>query len=84
MTAVEFRCPVTPRRLFAQLHAGSVTVDRGDNTLVMACDDCRTALRRMGESDVIRVLHKFNLLGECIETIKQRSIPISRRPDAIL
>jgi hypothetical protein len=69
MTAeVEMRCPVTPRRLFGKIRSGEATIDRSTNTIQFACDDCRTVQRRMGEQDVARVLHEFDMMGRCVDT----------------
>jgi hypothetical protein len=66
MTAVDLRCPVTPRRLFAQVQCGQAFVDE-ENTITVACPDCRTAMRRMGRECRL-VLHQFNMLGVCLHT----------------
>lgn len=63
---VDLRCPVTPRRLFARLSAGDAQIVPG-NLIEVACDDCRKALRAMGQHPGL-VLHQFNLLGECVST----------------
>jgi hypothetical protein len=76
MTAVadgrrtELRCPAGPHRLFA------MTIQRGerltfvqpDNLIEFSCYDCRRTMRGEGR-DVKRVLHRFNILGELIETV---------------
>jgi hypothetical protein len=71
VTEVDVRCPVTPRRLFAKLQLGEAEVDRSDNTLTVACLDCRTARRRMGQPCTL-VLHRFNMLGACLGTEVRR------------
>lgn len=59
---VEVACDVGPRRLFAKLRlAGERPVVTDDNLMEFSCDNCR---RREGEP----VLHRYNLLGELVET----------------
>lgn len=65
---IDLRCPITPRRLFARVRAGDASIDRATNLIEVACDDCKKAGRRLGH-DVGLVLHRFDLLGECIETV---------------
>jgi len=38
----------------------------------LACDDCKRLYRRQGMT-VKRVLHRFNVLGECTETVIVRA-----------
>jgi hypothetical protein len=71
VTEVDVRCPVTPRRLFGRLQLGEVSVDPSDNTLTVACVDCRTSLRRCGEPATL-VLHRYNMLGVCLSTEVRR------------
>lgn len=63
---VDLRCPVTPRRLFARVLAGDTHVT-SDNLIEFACSDCRNANRKMGQPCVL-VLHRFNLLGQIVDT----------------
>jgi hypothetical protein len=37
------------------------------NLMEFACDDCKKQLRRSGDN-VFRVLHRYNFLGELVET----------------
>lgn len=70
LTEVELRCPVGPRRLFARM------IQRGerpsyihpDNLIEFSCYDCRRSYQREGRA-VRRVLHRYNLAGELIETL---------------
>lgn len=39
-----------------------------DNLIELSCDGCRARRRREGRR-VARVLHRFNILGELIETL---------------
>lgn len=66
VAGVDLRCPVDSRRLFARVKFGDVTIVEG-NLIEIAYNDCRASLRKMGE-DVRLVLHRFNVLGECVET----------------
>jgi hypothetical protein len=68
MTRVEIRCPVGPQRLFAKLMAegGKPKIVDG-NLIEFSCPDCKRDLRRDGQV-VDRVLHRYNLAGEHIET----------------
>lgn len=68
-TQTQIRCPVGPRRLLA------IVVSEGEkpkitdgNLIEFACSDCCRSLRREGQ-DVARVLHRFNILGEEVETV---------------
>ena len=61
---IDCRCPVNPRRLFARV-TGGVVVD--GNLIEVACADCRASLKAMGQTPAL-VLHRYNALGECIET----------------
>lgn len=68
MQTVEIRCPEDPRRLLSKLllSGGKPTVVEG-NLIEFACDNCKKALRSSGQS-VVRVLHRYNLAGELVET----------------
>jgi hypothetical protein len=66
----DFRCPVYPHRLLAKTVAPEDAPKVvPDNLIEFACYDCARALRDEG-NPVRRVLHRFNLLGECVETIE--------------
>ena len=69
MTAdVEFRCVAYPSVLFGRLRLGEEGVRIVEGNLVeFACRSCRREACRAGSS-VALVLHRFNLLGELIET----------------
>lgn len=65
---IDIRCPEDPRHLFLKLKShGEATPVVDGNLLELACYECRKTLRRQGE-DVIYVFHRFNLVGELIET----------------
>ena len=37
------------------------------NLVELACDDCKKTLRRQGQT-LVRVLHRFDLAGDLVET----------------
>lgn len=71
MQTVEIRCPVGPRRLLSKLLvAGEKPHVVEGNLIEFACDDCKRTLRQQGRI-VIRVLHRYDLAGELVETVVQ-------------
>jgi hypothetical protein len=70
---IEVRCPadpIGPGRLFAKLLKGDTPpVMVEGNLMEFACEDCR---RVVGRSKFRRVLHRFNFLGELVETVNVR------------
>ncbi len=68
-SVVEVRCPAGPRKLFTKLRltGESVRYIQPDNLIEFACDDCSRRLNRE-HGTRIRVLHRFNFLGELIAT----------------
>lgn len=62
---VEVRCPDHPIRLL--LRVGTPKVLDGANIIEVACRDCRNDLRKRGET-VSLVLHRYNVLGEHVQT----------------
>jgi len=64
---VDLRCPVGPKRLLARLAPMERAHVTEDNLVELACSDCVRTLRREGR-DVRRVLHRFNFLGELVES----------------
>jgi hypothetical protein len=69
-TVTEVRCPVGPRRLFMRMkQAGErPAYIHPENWVEFSCYDCRRELRQRGK-DVKRVLHRYDLSGELIETL---------------
>lgn len=60
--AVELRCPANPSRLFAKVVTERpLTIVEG-NLIEVACRDCAK------DRGVRRVLHRFDVTGELIET----------------
>jgi hypothetical protein len=76
---VELRCPVEyprqdgtchPGKLLAllRLSGGRPSFVQPDNLIEMPCQDCMRRLRRVN-GDVRRVLHRYDLAGELVETL---------------
>lgn len=72
MSRFELRCPIHRVRLFAVLHGPSSNahIDRTVNLVEVDCPPCKRDARKAGER-VSLVLHRFNLLGECVETVRR-------------
>lgn len=68
MQTVEIRCPIGPKRLLSKLLvAGEKPRVTEGNLIEFACDDCKRTLRQQGNT-VTRVLHRYDLAGELVET----------------
>ena len=68
-TLLEVRCPEPLGKLLFKLRqAGEKPVYRDGTVIELACDDCKRRQRAEG-IPVIRVLHRFNILGVCVETV---------------
>lgn len=65
LSQIEVRCPVTQRLM---LKIGRPTVIDGANLIEVACRDCRNEIRKQGMV-VERVVHRYNVLGDMLETI---------------
>jgi hypothetical protein len=69
---VDLRCPLGPRQLLARViqnddhHAMT-----SDNLLELRCRDCAKWARRE-DPTVTQVLHRFNVLGELVESVVRR------------
>lgn len=62
VTTTDVRCPENPRRLFMRLHHDpDVRIDSTSNLIEVSCRDCS---REAGG----RVLHRYNIVGELVET----------------
>jgi len=69
--SIELRCPVNPRKLLAKVLSEGRKPNYVEGNLVeFSCSDCRSSLRKQGVS-VRLVLHRYNLLGEMIETVQE-------------
>jgi hypothetical protein len=62
---IEIRCPANPRRLFLKVDRPTVVAG---NLIEVACVDCRNTARHTGKT-VTRVLHRFNVVGDLVETV---------------
>jgi hypothetical protein len=68
---VELRCPIGPKALLAKvIKQGDGTRRTEGNLLELACRDCAKQLRKKNP-EVKRVLHRFNILGELVESVVQ-------------
>jgi hypothetical protein len=69
---VELRCPVGPRRLFALMRQQGEQPQylHPDNLIEFTCYDCRHEMQQRGRT-VKRVLHRYSMGGELIETLVQ-------------
>lgn len=68
---IEIRCPVGPRRLLAKMQAtGEQPHVVSGNLLEIACTDC-ARYRRRENGNVFRILHRYNLIGELVETVEE-------------
>lgn len=63
---IDIRCPRHPVRLL--LRIGAPKKIDGANLIEVACRDCRADRRKAGEA-VSLVLHRYNVLGELVETV---------------
>jgi hypothetical protein len=66
---IDIRCPRHPIRLLLRI-GKPVKVD-GANLIEAACRDCRTDERRRDPA-VKLVLHRYNVMGELVETVIDR------------
>ena len=68
-TLIEVRCPTGPKRLLAKVRSrGERPAVVEGNLIEFSCADCRRALRNSGRP-VGHVLHRYNVLGELVETV---------------
>ena len=70
-TLTELRCQLSCRRLFGKLLAEEGADLRGVQ-VEFACGECKKAFR-FDYPDLVRVVHRFNLVGELLETEVVRS-----------
>lgn len=69
---VEIRCPVGPRQLLMKLRqSGESPHFSEDNLLELACRDCARNARAV-DPRVRRVLHRFALSGELVESVVEK------------
>lgn len=71
---IELRCPVGPRKLLAKIRQEGREPIRvtNDNLMELSCRDCSAVARRAGHPANTRVIHRFNLLGELVESVAER------------
>lgn len=69
---VDIRCPVGPKRLLAKMRNAGIppSFDPDANVVEFSCSDCARALRKTGR-DVGRVLHRYNFVGDLVESVIQ-------------
>lgn len=67
----EVRCPTGPRALLAKVLPGEKKYVDNGQLLELACRDC-AKLYRKNDPEVARVLHRYNILGELINTMVER------------
>lgn len=69
LAVVEVRCPSNPRNLLAKLiQSGEPVIPvTSDNLLELFCRRC-TQHSRAEDPSVHRVLHRYNVIGELVET----------------
>lgn len=69
----EVRCPYEPRALLAKVIMGDDPKRFEDvgQLVELYCRDC-TKQQRKYDKDVARVLHRFNILGQLVETVVER------------
>lgn len=66
---VDLRCPVGAQKLLARIRQtqGQVKVT-DDNLLELACRDCRSRVAAETGVRPALVVHRFNILGELVES----------------
>ncbi len=76
MSEIEVRCPVGPRKLFTKLKLGeeSGRYLHPANLIEFTCRDCTKRLCRE-RHEVVRVFHRYNFIGELVETVVERMMP---------
>lgn len=68
VTVVDIRCPVGPKALLMKLRqSGEAPKYSPDNLLEISCRDC-TRNARQFDGGVKRVVHRFDLSGQLIES----------------
>lgn len=71
MGEVEIRCPAKYKRMFGKLVRKDEEVVVSDNLLEFSCRPC-TKEERALDSGVERVVHRYNIGGELVETFTYR------------
>lgn len=66
---VNLRCPVGPRALLAKLvQSGEKETYDSWNLMELSCRDCSRTAKKT-DPNVKRVVHRFNILGELVESV---------------
>ena len=66
---IDLRCPIGPRALLGKVvKAGGSARVNSDNLLELACRDC-TRRARLNNPLILHVVHRFNVLGELVESV---------------
>lgn len=70
---IELRCPVGPRQLLGKIRreGGTARVTDG-NLMELSCRTCSQTARRSGHPPNTRIIHRFNLLGDLVESVAER------------
>ena len=68
---VELRCPTKYRRMFGKLVRKDEEVVVSDNLLEFSCRPCTKTLQTR-DSGVERVVHRYNIGGELVQTAAYR------------
>ncbi len=69
MPRVDLRCPEDPRRLLTRLLLNGDKPSYVEGNLIeLACYECKAQYRRQG-NPVARVLHRYDFVGDLIETV---------------
>lgn len=66
---IEIRCPVGPRRLLFRMQPLKPHITPG-NLIELSCSDCTRETRKK-KPDTLRVVHRFDLLGDLVESVRQ-------------
>ena len=70
---VELRCPLGAKKLLAKVRSeGDRPRQSEGNLLELSCRDCSVKARKEGYPHNTRVLHRFNLAGELVESVAER------------
>ena len=65
--ATEIRCPTEYRRMFGKLVRRGEDVTVVENLLEFSCRSC-TKEQKAADPAIVRVVHRYNIAGELIET----------------
>ena len=81
MEEIEIRCPVGPRRLFLKMLADGRKLTITDGNLIeLACSDCKKLLRVEHGILCSRVLHRYDLAGDLVESVIMDRVYTAKKP----